>query len=237
MNANPWKVGSISVVLPTYRESGSLRQVVDGFNATGLVDEVIVVNNNAEPGTSECLRGSGAVEVFERKQGYGHAIQAGLNAAKSEYLVICEPDGTFLPRDLVKLVAYAGDFDYVLGTRTSQTLIWRGANMRGLLRWGNWAEAKIIEVLFNTTNLTDVGCTYRLLHRKVYEGLRGGIATGDSDFGLVFTLSIIRKGFTFIEVPVNYCPRVGTSSVTGSLIKAVGLGIKMLFQIIRHRFS
>ena len=229
------KPGSISVILPTYRESRSLRRIVDGFQDTGIVDEVIVVNNNAEPGTSECLRESGAVEVFETRQGYGHAIQAGLRNAKSEYLVICEPDGTFLPRDLYKLVAYADDFDYVVGTRTSQTLIWRGANMRGLLRWGNWAEAKIIEILYNTTNLTDVGCTYRLLHRKVYESLQGRFGTGDSDFGLVLTLSVIKKGFSFIEVPVNYCPRVGTSSVTGSLLKAVGLGIKMFLQILRHR--
>lgn len=209
--------------------------MVDGFLELGLVDEVIVVNNNAEPGTSECLRGSGAREIFETRQGYGHAIQAGLKAARSEYLVICEPDGTFLPRDLIKLAAYAGDFDYVVGTRTSQTLIWKGANMRGLLRWGNWAEAKLIEVLYNTTNLTDVGCTYRLMHRRVHEAMHDRFGSGDSDFGLVFTLSVIRKGFTLIEIPVNYCPRVGTSSVTGNLVKAVALGIRMFFQILRYR--
>ena len=37
--------------------------------------------------------------------------------------------------------------------------------MDWLLRWGNWAVAKLIEVLLNTSHLSDVGCTYRLLKR------------------------------------------------------------------------
>jgi len=34
------------------------------------------------------------------------------------------------------------------------------------LRWGNYAVAKMLEFLFNTTTLSDVGCTYRLIKRK-----------------------------------------------------------------------
>ena len=37
--------------------------------------------------------------------------------------------------------------------------------MDWFLRWGNWGVAKLIEVLFNTSHLSDVGCTYRLLRR------------------------------------------------------------------------
>ena len=37
------------------------------------------------------------------------------------------------------------------------------------LRWGNWAVAKIVEVLFNTSHLSDVGCTYRVLTRQTVE--------------------------------------------------------------------
>ena len=54
----------------------------------------------------------------------------------------------------------------VFGTRTTRELIWAGANMAWLLRWGNWAVAKLIEVLFNTSHLSDVGCTYRLLRAR-----------------------------------------------------------------------
>ena len=54
------EIGSISVVLPTYREQLSIRDTINGFYATGIVDEVIVVKNNAERGTREALAGSGA---------------------------------------------------------------------------------------------------------------------------------------------------------------------------------
>ena len=39
----------------------------------------------------------------------------------------------------------------VFGSRTVMTFIWDGANMGLFLRWGNWAVAKLIEALFNTT--------------------------------------------------------------------------------------
>ena len=37
-----------------------------------------------------------------------------------------------------------------------------------LLKWGNWAVAKLVEALFNTSHLSDVGCTYKLLHRSLW---------------------------------------------------------------------
>ena len=48
-----WSGKSVSVILMTYNERDSIRATIDGFLGTGLVDEVLVVNNNAAPGTSE----------------------------------------------------------------------------------------------------------------------------------------------------------------------------------------
>ena len=48
-----WHGKRVSVILMTYAERSSIRATIEGFFATGLVDEVLVVNNNAEPGTSE----------------------------------------------------------------------------------------------------------------------------------------------------------------------------------------
>ncbi|MBA2468479.1 MAG: glycosyltransferase family 2 protein, partial [Chloroflexia bacterium] len=41
-----WNGRTVSVVLGTYAERDSIREVIDGFFATGVVDEVLVVNNN-----------------------------------------------------------------------------------------------------------------------------------------------------------------------------------------------
>src|SRR5207302_8078618 len=128
-----------------------------------LVDEVLVVDNNAEPGTQEEVARTQARLVHEPLQGYGHATRRGLLEATGDLIVLAEPGGTFLAEDIVKLLVYSGECDVAFGTRTTRDLIWAGANMERFLRWGNWAVAKLIEALFNTNHLSDVGCTYRLL--------------------------------------------------------------------------
>ena len=48
-----WNGKRVSVILMTYNERDSIRATIDGFLATGFVDEVLVVNNNAAPGTAK----------------------------------------------------------------------------------------------------------------------------------------------------------------------------------------
>jgi glycosyltransferase involved in cell wall biosynthesis len=232
-----WQEHSVSVVLPTYRERGSIRQVICDFFATGVVDEVIVVNNNAEPGTSEEVEGTGAREVMEPMQGYGHAIRRGLREAQTNYVVVCEPDATFVAKDIFKLLAYADNFDVVYGSRTSQQLVWKGATMGRFLRWGNWAVAKYLEFLFDATNLTDVGCTMRLIRREAAAALEPNFRIGGNEFGPEMMILSLRQGHRVIQIPVNYLPRVGTSSVTGDPVKAFVLGLRMIVLITRSRFG
>ena len=230
-----WNGRTVSVVLGTYAEKGSIREVIDGYFATGVVDEVLVVNNNAEPGTAEEVERTAARQVFERRQGYGYAYRRGLAEATGDLIVLSEPDGTFLPRDIHKLLAYSDDCDAVFGTRTTREMIWGGANMGLFLKWGNWAVAKLVEALFNTSHLSDVGCTYRLITRETLERVQGQFRVGGSHFGPELMLLVISSGARVVEVPVNYLPRVGESSVTGDFGKAVRLGLQMIAYIVAFR--
>ncbi len=238
-----WRGSRISVVFPTYNERDSIRTAILDFAATGVVDEILVVNNNAAAGTSEevaaasehIANGTVVREVREYRQGYGFAIQRGLREATGDYIVVSEPDGTFLGRDTFKLLAYVDDFDVVYGSRTARTFIWRGANMGALLRWGNWGVAKMMEFLFNSTNLTDVGCTMRLLRRDAFEQLAPEFTIGGSAFGPEMMVLSLLHGLRVIQIPVNYLPRVGESSVTGDLRTAVLLGLRMIGLVLRYR--
>lgn len=232
-----WSGKSVSVVLMTYNEKDSIRRVIEDFEATGVVDEVLVVNNNAAKGTSEEVAATGAREVLETRQGYGHAIRRGLTEATGDLVVLAEPDGTFLATDIVKLLAYSDECDVVLGTRTTNELIWEGANMDAFLRWGNWAVAKMVELIFNTSHLSDIGCTYRLLSRDVARKFAGEMQVGGSHAGPEMLMLTIRDGIRFVEIPVNYLPRVGKSSVTGSKITAFFLGLTMIRLILAFRFG
>lgn len=232
-----WHEQRVSVILPTYNEKDSIRQFIVDVQATGVVDEIVVVNNNAAPGTSEEVAGTGAREIHEPRQGYGFAIRRGLAEATGDYLIVCEPDRTFFARDVFKLLSYAEDFDVVYGSRTSLQLIWRGANMGIFLRWGNWAVAKYMEVLYNATSLTDVGCTLRLIRRPVALALLPSFKIGGGEFGPEMMVESLCQGYRVVQVPVNYLPRVGVSAVTGDFSKALSLGLRMIRMITVARLK
>lgn len=232
-----WHGKKVAVIFPTYNEKDSIHQAILSYYATNLVDEVIVVNNNAAPGTSEEVAGTGAREIFESKQGYGNALLCGLDSTDANLIILSEPDGTFSGHDVIKLLAYSDDVPVVFGTRTTREFIWQGANMGRFLRWGNWAVAKMTEVLFNTTLLTDMGCTQRLLSREAVQQIRPHLTIGGSHFGPQVLLEVIEHGIPFVEIPMNYCARVGESSVTGSFWKAWKLGWRMIFLVLSYRFG
>ncbi|CAN5532544.1 glycosyltransferase family 2 protein [soil metagenome] len=230
-----WEGRTVSVVLMTYAERDSIRSVIDGFFETGFVDEVVVVNNNAQSGTSEEVARTQAREIFETAQGYGHASRRGLREATGDLIVLAEPDGTFKPSDIHKLLVYSEECDAVFGTRTTRELVWHGANMEGFLRWGNCAVAKMIEVMFNTSHLSDVGCTYRVYTRELADMIAEEMKIGGNHAGPEMMLLAITSGARFVEVPVNYLPRVGTSSATGKRLTAVLIGLRMVGMIFRFR--
>ena len=171
--------------------------------------------------------------MYEKKQGYGYAIQRGLREATGDILIISEPDGTFEGRDVAKLLAYSDDFPVVFGTRTTSVLIWSRANMGWFLRLGNFVVAKLIELLFNTATLSDVGCTMKLFSREALRRIEDKFTIGGSHFGPESMLLTIIEKISFIEIPVNYKERVGVSSVTGNKWKAFILGITMIVLILK----
>lgn len=230
-----WHNKKVSVIFPTFKEKDSIRAAIEDFFADALVDEIVVVNNNAAPGTDDEVRQTPARLVYESRQGYGYAIWKGLAEATGDLLIIAEPDGTFSGHDVIKLLAYSDDVPVVFGTRTSREFVWEGANMGFFLKYGNWAVGKLMEFLFNTTILTDVGCSMRLLSRDAYQRIAPQFTVGGSAFGpQIMVLAILNK-IPFVEIAVNYRRRVGDSSVTGNKIKAFFLGLEMIAMIVRYR--
>jgi glycosyltransferase involved in cell wall biosynthesis len=228
---------TISVVLPAYNEEGYIRPAVDDFFVPDVVDEVVVVDNNSRDRTAEEVRATRARLVHESRQGYGYALQRGLNEATGDILIMAEPDGTFLGRDVLKLLAYADDFDMVCGTRTTRELVWDQANMGWFLRMGNWTVAKMLQFLYGGPSLSDCGCTLRLLHRSALETFRRDLTVGGSHFLPEMVILALKRRLKVIEVPVNYRGRVGESKITGNLKGTLKTGFNMIGLIIKYRFT
>lgn len=232
-----WNGKTVAIIFPTYNEKDSIRAATLDYFASGVVDEIIVVNNNAAPGTSQELEGTGAREIFERRQGYGYALLCGIDNCMADLVILSEPDGTFSGRDVLKLLTYSDDVPVVFGTRTTREFIWEGANMGRFLKWGNWAVAKMAEMLFNVTTLSDVGCTLRLLRREALQLMRPHLTIGGSHFGPQLLMEVIAHRIPFVEIPINYRKRIGHSAVTGSFWKALLLGCQMILLILSYRIG
>ena len=199
-----YKNKKVSVCIPTYNESESMKVVIDGFFVSGFVDVVVVVDNNALGNTKDEVAKTKARLVEEKNQGYGFALMRGLLEVKGDLIVMAEADGTFLPKDIEKLLSYSDEFEAVLGTRTSRSAIWSGAFMPYPVRLANWLWAKFVEVLFNGPVLSDVGCTYKLISRNTLEKIKPlfPISKGDGKFSPELMIWLIKKNMNLIEVPV-----------------------------------
>lgn len=207
---------SVSVVMATYREKKSVKKIIEDFFKTGFVDEVIIVENNAEKGTIEEINKTKAVLISETKQGYGYAYQTGIAHAKGDYIILCEPDGSYVAGDLEKFFVYAKEgFDVILGSRTGQNTLLSGADMNVWRKWANVLEAKSIEVLFNTNAVSDVGCTYKLITKDAVKKLLPLWEKTNALFATEMLLLTVSHKLRYIEIPIRFKKRVGVSSLTG----------------------
>lgn len=230
------KKKKISVILPTYNEKDSIRKVIKDFEALGVIDEIIVINNNAVEGTSEQVANTSAIEIFESDPGYGAAIQRGFKEAKGDYIFVCEPDDTFVASDVFKFLSYIEDVDVVYGSRTIKNFIGKGANMGHFLKNGNWFVAKMMQVLYRTNSLSDVGCTFRVIKRPALKKIQSNFRVKTGFFGPEMMLLTNHFDIPAVQIPIKYQARVGESSYTGDFWKAFKLGMQMIWFIITFSF-
>jgi glycosyltransferase involved in cell wall biosynthesis len=71
----------IVVIIPAYNEENSIAKVIADIPA-GLVQEVIVVNNNSNDNTEINARKAGATVLREKRAGYGNACLKGIGYLK-----------------------------------------------------------------------------------------------------------------------------------------------------------
>ncbi len=211
--------------------------MIDEYFATGLVDEVIVVNNNAEPGTDEEVKKTKATLIYEKKQGYGAGYQCGIKAATGDLVLLSEPDGTYSAKDVEKFLVYSKDFDVVMGSRTNQSAILQGASMGLFRKLANVLEAKLVEILFGTHSLTEVGCTCKLFKREVLIELAQHWRTTNALFATELLLLCASRRVNFVEIPISFSERVGESQLTAKWHQLVKWGLKILWFIISFWFK
>ena len=230
-----FKVTGITVVLTAYNDEDSVGPAVQDFLTQPLVKRVIVISNNSKDRTMERAAEAGAIVYNEQKPGYGHCVYRclteGLAYDDSECVALCEGDMTFRGRDLTKFVAYMPHSQIVNGTRIVEQLRAYDTQLSTFMYYGNFFVGKLLEARhLGRGTFTDVGTTYKVIRRDALKRLLPVLNPNiNLEFNAHFLDTALSYGFSLLECPVTFHPRVGLSK--GGNVnngRALQVGMRMI---------
>ena len=109
--------------------------------------------------------------------------------------------------------------------------------MNFLLRFGNILVAKLLQFLFNSIKLSDVGCTLKLITKKDYFKIKNKLNVEKSHFQPELMINLILLKKNIIEIPVRYYKRVGFSKITNNYFSTTILALRMILLILVLRIK
>ena len=201
---------SLSVIIPCYDEVNTVKDVVNRVLEEDIVDEVIIVDDGSQDGTSDVLRqieseANARVTILyhERNQGKGAALATGFRHSTGDVIVIQDADFEYDPREFSLLLKpiQEGVATVVYGSR------FLGGTRKAMNFWNmvaNKSLTLITNILFNAI-LSDMETCYKCFRREVVEGMQ--IKARGFDFEPEFTAKVLKQGIRIVEVPISYYGR------------------------------
>ena len=226
----------VSVIIPALNEEEPIAAVVRECLATGLPNEVIVVDNGSTDRTAERARKAGARVVAESKPGYGRACMAGIRALspESDVVVFLDGDGSDCPEFVNQLVdpIIAEKYDFVIGSRT------RGQREPGSMNFQQVLSGRVAGLILGLlygVRYTDM-CPFRAIRRDALDRL--GMREPTYGWNLEMQMRAARVGLRILELPVNHrCRSGGQSKVSGTLRGTFVAGTRIITTLLRIAFE
>jgi len=226
-------VSIIKVIIPAYNEQNSITNVINDI--PDFVDEIIVINNNSTDNTLDNAKQAGAAVLTETQKGYGYACLKGMDYiskqnVKPDIIVFLDGDYSDFPEELTKIIKPILDdnIDFVIGARVKK--LREAGSMTPQQIFGNWLATFLMNLLFNA-KFTDLGPFRAITYDRLL-----ALNMEDKTYGwtVEMQLKALKQKLSYIEIPVNYRNRIGTSKVSGTLKGSVMAGIKILTWIFKY---
>jgi glycosyltransferase involved in cell wall biosynthesis len=200
----------VSVVLPCLDEADTVATCVEkawrALRESGIDGEVLVADNGSRDGSPELAAAAGARVVHVAERGYGHALAAGIAAARGRWVLMGDADDSYDFGELPAFVAKLREgFELVQGCRlpSGGGTILPGA-MPPAHRWiGNPFFSLLARRCFGAP-VRDVYCGLRAFERELV--LRLGQRCTGMEFATEMILLASRAGARMGEVAITLHP-------------------------------
>jgi glycosyltransferase involved in cell wall biosynthesis len=199
---------------------------VDSLELLGWNCEVIVVDNGSTDGTGMLARTLGARVVDEPQRGYGRAYRAGMGVAVGDIIATGDADRTYPFDALPQLLGILldGDYDFLSTNRLVD-------GNRPAIRFSHLLANHVLSAVGRTlmrTPFRDSQSGMWLFRREVWRGV--DVRSHGMAFSQELKHEAYFRGFSCVEVPIEYRPRGGDVK-----LDAARDGLRNLGQLAGHR--
>ncbi len=197
-----------SIVIPVYNEAENLKALLGRIEALELPRaEIIVIDDGSTDGSAEVALAAGANVVRHPYNiGNGAAVKSGIRAAQGRLIVLMDGDGQHKPEDIPQLLAKAGKYHMVVGSRA------KGSKLRFHRNVAN-SVYNLFASYVTKFKVSDLTSGFRVLSRR--DALRFiDLLPNTFSYPTTLTLAFLRSGLTVKYVPIQTLYRSGQSKIT-----------------------
>jgi len=200
----------LSVIVPVFNESNSIKEIVNAVLHSPYKDkEIIIVDDFSTDGTREKLQGienHGAIKILyhEKNMGKGAAIRTGIQKSTGDIIIIQDADLEYDPEEYSLIIKpiIDGKADVVYGSR-----FMGGQPHRVVYFWHRVGNAILTTMsnMFTNLNLTDMETCYKAFKSEVLKSIK--LEENRFGFEPEITAKIAKLKCRVYEVGISYYGR------------------------------
>ncbi len=198
----------LSVVVPCYNESATIKELLVRVLESPWVAEVVVVDDGSTDGTPEQARSVADPRLHLVEQphnmGKGAALRRGFEEVTADFVIVQDADLEYDPDEYGRMLEHllAGKADVVYGSRFMSDrphrvlYFWHSVGNKWLTTASN---------AFTNLNLTDMETCYKMFRREVIQSL--DLRENRFGFEPEITAKIAKGHWRIYEVGISYSGR------------------------------